>query len=120
MFYRLLAKENNMYHSAKYGRVSKRNSYTIAFADENQTLMFGQIQHFTILSGNCVAVVKLFSIPDNSGDHSQLTFSSLNSCLFPVHLSSVIKLVPANMIKEKCIFINLTYVARLTSQITLD
>ena len=66
IFYRLMTEDLHVYHSAKYGRVSKQNSYTIAFVDDNQTLKFGQIQQFAILSGNCVAIVRLFTIPENS------------------------------------------------------
>lgn len=122
-FYRLLSADNQLFYASQYGRVKKRNSYTIGFTDENEaSLMFGQIQYFTLSAGDPVAVVKIFATSENTQDHFQLTCDSLNSRLIPVCPLNTTQLVPVTKIKEKCIFISLNncYIARFTSSISLD
>ena len=111
-----------MFYSAQYSRVQKRNSYTIAFKDDSDTLKYGQIQYFTVCSGIAVGIVKLLKINETSRNCFKLTFNSLDFRVFPVCVSNVIKVVPVHMIKEKCIFISLSkcYIDRLTSKVCMD
>ena len=123
-FYRLLTKEDTqILYSAHYTRVPKRNSFTVFFKDENECLLFGQIQYFVVFAGDCKAVVKLLTSFDDPQVYFQLTFTSLNKHLFPVRCTDLIKIVPVSNIKDKCIFMNMdnnSYIARFTSQISFD
>ena len=121
VYYRL-QKMNQLIYSALYDRVKKRNSYTVCFIDCG-TLKFGQIQFFFTLSGNPVAAVKLLETDHSAQHHFQLTFNALDSRIFLVKRVEVLKVIPVQCIKEKCVFIDLQdnlYVARFTTAVSMD
>ena len=120
-FYRVLTKDNQMYYSRNYFRVKARNSFTVGFKDDG-SLMFGQILYFTISDSEPVAIVTVFT-SSSSETEFKLTFSSLDSRVFPVTATSIVKVVPVCNIIEKCIYISIgneAFIARFTSQINLD
>lgn len=121
MFYRLFREDGQIFYSAKYLRMKKRNSYTISYTDEDNCLQFGQIQSFAVIGGSCMALIKLVNIHESAQTHFQLTFDSLDRSIFPVQYLDTIKAVPVKAIKEKCIFMDLgmeLYIARFPSQFT--
>ena len=83
-------------------------------------MMFGHTLYFTTCN-EPVAIVNVLR-QDSLKREFQLTFTLLNSHLFPVSTTSLIKVVTVSNIREKCIFINIgnSYLARFTSQVTMD
>ena len=99
--------DGQMFYSAQYGhtKVPTKQLHR-CILNENKIVMYGQIQHLTVLSESLVTFLKFFNTLENFQDHFELTFRLSNFQLVHVHLSSVHKLVPLNMISKKCIFIN--------------
>lgn len=106
-------------YSKSYPRVKAQNSYTVQFS-ENRHKMFGHILYFTMCD-EPTAIISILT-PTSSKTHFQLTFHSLDSRLFPVTATNIVKVVPVKNITEKCIFIDvgMYFIGRFTTQVCLD
>lgn len=67
IFYRM-ARDNQVYHSREYTRVTARNSYTVSFVNEHKRdeVAFGQVQLFVRHKRHDIAVVRLFNMSGES------------------------------------------------------
>lgn len=110
-------------YAKNISRVKNRNSYTVGFVTDSETLMFGERIYFIEFSKKHSAVVSVLDAPLSAQEHFELTHSMINSHLFPVVHTDRLLLVPVNKIRQKCRSVNagqLLYIARFTSQIVLD
>ena len=86
-------------------------------------MMFGQILYFVIFNKQAIAMINVLT-PSSAQDAFQLTFSDLDSRVFPVSSTTNVMAVPVVNIKEKCIFVsvgvNKNFVARFCSKVHLD
>ena len=86
-------------------------------------MMFGQILYFVIFNKQAIAMINVLT-PFSAQDAFQLTFSDLDSRVFPVSSTTNVMAVPVVNIKEKCIFVsvgvNKNFVARFCSKVHLD
>ena len=115
-------KDNIIYYSKEYSRVKTRNSYTVGFRDgiASSNIMFGQILYFMIFNNQAMAIL----MPSSSQAAFQLTFSDIDSRVFPVSSTTDVKAVTVENIVEKCIFVSVgddkNFVARFCSRLQLD
>ena len=106
VFYRLqLCTE--LFYSKKYGRVKKRNSYTIAYTSTSaatQQLCFGEVIFFFVINGIPFATINKFET-EQAVQHFQLPVDCrvLNGAMYHIvsRSSSVIR---AESILFKCLF----------------
>lgn len=125
-FYRLQMKRE-VYYSKLYGRVKKKNSYTVQFIHpSSEDQCFGQIFKFISIEGYGVfAVMKPLSQCSCPSESFGLTEPTLDYTgkIFEVKESNHLLLVPVKSIISKCIFIQfeqLSYVALMNTDLLLD
>ena len=112
-------------YSKEYSRVKTRNSYTVGFRDgiASSNIMFGQILYFMIFNNQAMAIINVL-MPSSSQAAFQLTFSDIDSRVFPVSSTTDVKAVTVENIVEKCIFVSVgddkNFVARFCSRLQLD
>ena len=121
-FYRILI-GSQMFYSAKYSRVKKRNSFTISFCKNSQTF-FGKIQLFVIIDNLAYALTTCLVPDTTSCCHFNLPadLECLNSKCLPV-LDGPLCLIPVNCIAEKCIYVEVEstkYISRFPTTLALD
>lgn len=128
-FYRVEV-NGRLIFSAQYGRVKRRNSYTVLYKSSYNEKQYGLIQYFVLTENNGVLAVlqalQKTSVPLQS--EFQLTSNVLNnvfSAATPVlPRPTVYDVVSVDAIVEKCIFIDTggpsKYVVRFPNSITAD
>lgn len=117
VFHRLL-RDGEVFFGQQYTRVKVRNSYTVLYADNDKGLSYGQILYFVYVNDTAAAMMKMLNtlqVPD--------IFLPTKS-IIPVQITSDIKLIDVDNIKEKCVFVDAAdddhYVIRFLSPINLD
>ena len=127
-FYRL-QQGNSIFYSKRYGKVKKRNSYTVLFKNTASKEQFGQILYFLLIDNLPFAVLQPFAIHTNATDHFNLPqpdCTPLNSKLFIVPQESDINYVavPVNHIISKSVFVDIgshnSYVICFPTHLTID
>ncbi len=125
VFYRLqLCTE--IFYSRKYGRVKKRNSYTVAYNSiTTEQLRFGEIIFFFVINGIPFATINEFKT-EQAVEHFQLPldFSILNGIIYPVVTRcSIATVIKAESISYKCVCTDVrckTYVVLFPCKISCD
>ena len=113
-----------VYSSAQYNRVKRRNTYTVMYTNVNGINIFGLVQYYMLATDKLVLAVieRLVRLPGIScQEHFQLTSAALDSvsCLgsFPVRPSGSLDVIGLSNIKEKCLHIELSasiqYISRI-------
>lgn len=112
-----------LYSSAHYNRVKRRNTYTVMYTNNNDIDTFGLVQYYIFVADKIVLAVieRLNRLPISCQEHFQLTSAALDSvsCLgsFPVKPSGILDVIELSSIKEKCLHIELStsiqYVSRI-------
>lgn len=103
-FHRLII-GSDIYFSKEYGRIEKRNSYSVLYRYQSQ-LLFGQIRYFVLQEPAVFAVI----------DRFQTCTSNLAYQLMEASLSSIVDVVEIVNIVGKCFCIctgDKMYVAQL-------
>ena len=127
-FYRL-QRGNSMFYSKRYGKVKKRNSYTVLFKNTASKEQFGQILYFLLIGNLPFAMLQPFAIHTTATDHFNLPqpdCTPLNSKLFIVpQESDIINVaVPVNHIISKSVFVDIgshnSYVLCFPTHLTID
>lgn len=114
-FYRLQIQKETFY-AKLYGRVFKRNSFTIRYS-HNGFIYFGSILYFLALQSTTVAVVNRLSV--SSSNPFAVHVHHINV----VHASPTLDVVRISSIIEKCFSIctgQVLYVARFHSKFIKD
>ncbi len=107
VFYRL-QKNNTTFYSAKYGRVKKRNSYTVTYYSDNE-ILFGQIQYFIHFSTHQLAVLKQLTLLTTSlTQHFSLTTDAMDHrpLLCPCTIGTDLVVVHTSALNTKCLFVH--------------
>lgn len=119
-FSRAIIKDSE-YYSLAYGRLTKRNSYTVCYR-ETETMQYGFVQCFLSLPNHCVAVIKPFSTTSSfcySG-----TLEILRSRIIPVKQESAFDVISVTSFVNKCVCIHFCveemYVAVMPNVISDD
>ena len=104
-----------VFYSRQYGRVKKRNSYTIMYYDRtNQCKKFAAIEYFLYIKKRIIAVLKpLCPAPCGScKDHFDLCTSIVDtlSFLHPVSFEDGCVVCFAEDILSKCLFLDFDHV----------
>ena len=112
-----------LYSSAHYNRVKRRNTYTVMYTNNNGIDTFGLVQYYIFAADKIVLAVieRLNRLPVSCQEHFQLTSAALDSvsCLgsFPVRPSGTLDVVELSSIKEKCLHIELSTSTQYVSRI---
>lgn len=111
VFYRLEV-NGQLFYSAQYSRVHKRNSYTVVYTNPSGQKRFGLIQYFIlIVPGDVVLAVLKTLVPLSltAQEHFQLTSPAIDkaSKLTLVRDSGVLDVTSVDSI-QKCIYISFT------------
>ena len=112
-----------LYSSAHYNRVKRRNTYTVMYTDNNGIDTFSLVQYYIFAADKIVlAVIKrLNRLPISCQEHFHLTSAALDSvsCLgsFSVRPSGILDVVELSTIKEKCLHIELSTSTQYVSHI---
>ena len=111
-FYRVEV-DGNTYYSALYGRVQKRNSYTVAYQGIGGETKFGLVQYYFIIPNQHITsplvVIKTIEMLSQS---CQSYFGSLEPAvnnikkIFPVRESSSCDVTDVSRIISKCLYIS--------------
>ena len=116
-FYRLLLR-GETYYSLKYGRVTKRNSYTVLYNGSH----YGFIVCYYFVSGCPVALVK--ELECASSTSSCIGGSSPVVGICAVSETDNYSVISVNSIVEKCVCVSVgvacKYIARFPSRIIAD
>ena len=118
-------------YSAQYGRVKKRNSYTIAYRDINSVLQYGLVQYYIIASDDLILALIQSLCPTAMPYQKefQLTTDAMNSvpaAALPVKVDPNFPLVVTSVecIQQKCLLIDVgssvKYVVSFPNTIRLD
>ena len=91
------------YYSQLYHRVTKRNSYSVAYLSDG-IFKFGFIEYFVSLYSLTIAVITPLTLTDSYCYPSKLQV--LRSFSFPVLLTSSTDVVPVRNLLYKCVCIN--------------
>ena len=122
VFYRL-RQSGQLYYSSKYGRVKKRNSFTILYR-KNENILCGHIQQFMIVHGHPLVVVNTIVLKDSCHSHFGLVIKTLDKVLFPVQKTLSIDVIHISEIVEKCIYIatsdDQVYVSTFPNHVVID
>ena len=103
-FYRALV-GTNLYYSSQYGRVKKRNSYTVLYAVQGNRPEIGQIQYFVCVHGCAFAVMRVFNVISTCTALFQIPHAALDySTILPVEYQPHEKLVNISFLHRKCVF----------------
>ena len=102
--------ENCMYFSAKYGRVCKRNSYTVSYKKAGFS-EYGMIQFFftiPLLSMPLVVIKRLETISISSKDHFHLTDPVVSniSHIIPVQETRELYVTELKNVERKVLYIH--------------
>ena len=113
-----------LYSSAQYNRVKRRNTYTVMYTNIDGIDTFGLVQYYMLATDKLVLAVieRLERLPGTScQEHFQLTSAALDSvsCLgtFPVRPSGSLDVVGLSHIIEKCLHIELSASTQYISRI---
>ena len=112
-----------LYSSARYNRVKRRDTYTVVYTNNNGVDTFGLIQYYIFAANKVVLAVieRLNRLSISCQEHFQLTSAALDSvsCLgsFPVRPSGTLDVVGLSNIKEKCLHIELSTSTQYISRI---
>ena len=112
-----------LYSSAHYNRVKRRNTYTVMYTDNDGIDTFGFVQYYILAMDKIVLAVieRLNRLSVSCQEHYQLTSSALDSvsCLgsFVVRPSGILNVVKLSNIKEKCLHIELSPSSQYVSRI---
>ena len=111
-----------LYSSAHYNRVKRRNTYTVMYTNDGIDT-FGLIQYYILVADKIVLAIieRLERLSISCVEHFQLNSAALDSvsCLgcFPVSSSGSLDVVGLSSIKEKCLHVELSpsiqYVSRI-------
>lgn len=120
-FYRVLI-GSQMFYTANYGRVKKRNSFTVAFHKDHVTRQkfFGKIQLFIIINNHAYVFISCL-VPDSTSSFHAFNVEYLKCKCFPVS-DGPLELVPVKCIIEKCIYIEVEgrkYISRFPTMLSL-
>ena len=116
-----------LYSSAHYNRVKRRNTYTVMYMKNDGIDTFGLIQYYILVAEKIVLAIiitiikRLERLSISCVEHFQLTSAALDSvsCLgcFPVSSSGSLDVVGLSNIKEKCLHVELSpsiqYISRI-------
>ena len=117
-------------YSSQYGRVKKRNSYTVQYKDMNNDTHYGSVQYFIVASEEIVlAVLHEMSSVSTYQDEFDLSTDELNSTAGAAkvvgdpHHGSVI-VTSVKCIQDKCLLIDVgtlnKYVVSFPNKVHLD
>ena len=101
-----------LYSSAHYNRVKRRNTYTVMYTNNNGIDTFGLVQYYIFAADKIVLAVieRLNRLPVSCQEHFQLTSDALDSvsCLssLPVRPSGTLDVVELSSIKESAFTLN--------------
>ena len=87
VFYRL-SLNRTLYYSAKYGRVKKRNSFTVKYISNDGNIAYGQIQYY-VCNALMLAVIKKVSPCGLLHEIVHITIDTLDKVLLPVSFLGV-------------------------------
>ena len=104
LFYRAIIK-NELFYSAEYGRVKTRNSYTVAYIEENM-IKYGLVQYFLLFNTQALAAVKPLQLVRTAQAQFRVCVEVLDSIFFPVAVVDSLCFIPVNSIVSKQLFIN--------------
>lgn len=110
VFYRLLLRQQ-VYFSSCYGRVRRRNSFTILYKDSSSSSQLGLIRLFLYISPHTMVVVeRLQRLAVTCRQHFLLQTDALDlvhlSGVFPVKDSGNIDVISPTDIHSKCIYLD--------------
>ncbi len=114
------------YHSRKYQRVLKRNSYTVAYRGLTGAKEFAFIEYFVHIQQRTIAILaSLVPIQTNCTDHFQLSTSVLDTAgyISPVERETATKVCYVEDIMSKCLFLELPsfhYVVEFPTTVQFD
>lgn len=116
----------NLCYSMQYQRVKKRNSFTIAYLDQDGLNKFALINYFVFICEKVIAVIRpLIPLSVTSKQHFDLTNSVLDDIPFltPVKKDNSVKCCFVEDFVSKCVFLEFAsaqYVIQFPSSIIFD
>ncbi len=103
-----------VFKTTHYTRVTKRNSFTIVYLDNNQTLCYGQVLYF-LTQGPSAVVRQLLP----SSNNCMSMFQYVATYIVPVVDSQQDCIIPVHSIVEKCVCL-CKYRANVCSQVSFS
>ena len=115
VFYRL-RRCNEVFYSAQYGRVKKRNSFTVVYSCGDGLRKFGFIQYFYIIEEKIFALIQVVTLLQTTcKEHFQISTDCLDEVIVPVSSCSQFEVVPVCRISAKCVCVNNVYIVTCSS-----